>query len=205
MTQADKGGRKPRVTDKDLLDVFRDAEDPVLSTAEVADAVPIKRRGTLNRLRDLEDAGDLESKQIGGRNTVWWLAGLMDTESDRSETPADTPTTDGDAESADTRAESDTLAEDVRDYLEREDLGPKTPHGRSAVVDVFRYLREHGTAKTGEIQEAVYPEYADEWGTERTMWNTLDRDLGDVPGVEKPGRGKWAYTGDDDVRADLEL
>jgi len=68
------GGRKPRVTDDDLLDVFRATADPVLSTAEVADAVPIKRRGTLNRLRDLEDAGTLDSKQIGGRNTVWWLA-----------------------------------------------------------------------------------------------------------------------------------
>jgi len=205
MTQADKGGRKPRVTDRDLLDVFRDAEDPVLSTAEVAGAVPIKRRGTLNRLRDLEDAGDLESKQIGGRNTVWWLAGLMDTESGRSETPAEPPTTDADAESADTRAESDTLAEDVRAFLEREDVPPKTEHGRSAVVDVFRYLREHGTAKTGEIQEAVYPEYADEWGGARTMWNALDRYLPDVPGVEKGGYGEWAYTGDDDVREQLEL
>jgi hypothetical protein len=207
MTQADKGGRKPRVTDKDLLDVFRDAEDPVLSTAEVADAVPIKRRGTLNRLRDLEDAGDLESKQIGGRNTVWWLAGLMDTESDRSETPAETPTTDADAESADTRAESDTLGADVWRYLEREDVPPKTKHGRSAVVDVFRYLREHGTAKTGEIQDAVYPAYSEEWGSARTMWNALDRYLksGEIPGVEKGGYGEWAYTGDDDVREELEL
>jgi hypothetical protein len=204
MTQADKGGRKPRVTDRDLLDVFRDAEDPVLSTAEVAESVPIKRRGTLNRLRDLEDAGDLESKQIGGRNTVWWLAGLMDTESDRSETPADTPPTDGDAESADTRAESDTLAEDVRAYLEREDVPPKTEHGRNAVLDVFRHLREHGTAKTGEIQEAVYPEYTEEWGSARTMWNALDRYLPDVPGVEKGGYGEWEYTGDDDVREQLE-
>jgi hypothetical protein len=204
MTQADKGGRKPRVTDKDLLDVFRDAEDPVLSTAEVAESVPIKRRGTLNRLRDLEDAGDLESKQIGGRNTVWWLAGLMDTESDQSETPAKPPTTDGDAESADTRAESDTLAEDVRAYLEREDVPPKTEHGRSAVVDVFRYLREHGTAKTGELQDAVHPDYAEEWSTGRTMWNAIDRYFDDVPGIEKAGRGKWKYTGDDDVREHLE-
>jgi len=51
---SNKGGRKPRVTDEDLLDVFRSTSDPVLSTAEVADAVPIKRRGTLNRLQDRE-------------------------------------------------------------------------------------------------------------------------------------------------------
>ncbi|MFD1525729.1 MULTISPECIES: hypothetical protein [Halolamina] len=204
MDPPDTGGRKPRVTDRDLLDVFRDAEDPVLSTAEVADAVPIKRRGTLNRLRGLEDAGDLESKQIGGRNTVWWLADLLDVESDRSETRADTSATDTGAESADTRPESDTLPEDVRDYLEREDVPPKTEHGRSAVVDVFRFLREHGTAKTGEIQDAVYPDYTEEWGSARTMWNALDRYLPDVPGVEKGGYGEWEYTGDDDVREELE-
>ncbi len=77
-----QGGRKPRVTDKDLLDVFRSTSDPVLSTAEVADAVPIKRRGTLNRLQVLEEDGHLESKLIGGRNTVWWLvdeANVLDT------------------------------------------------------------------------------------------------------------------------------
>ena len=71
--QAVDGGRKLRVTDSDLLAVFENSADPVLSTAEVADAVAIKRRGTLNRLRRLEDDGELASKQIGGRNTVWWL------------------------------------------------------------------------------------------------------------------------------------
>jgi len=70
---SNKGGRKPRVTDEDLLDVFRATPDPVLSTVEVADAVPIKRRETLNRLQALKEDGELESKQIGGRNTGWWL------------------------------------------------------------------------------------------------------------------------------------
>lgn len=86
-----KRGRKPRVTDADLIAVLREAEDPVLSTAEIADRVPIKRRGTLRRLRNLEDVGVLESKQIGGRNTVWWLI-------DESRTPKP-------------RAEAETLAD----------------------------------------------------------------------------------------------
>jgi len=68
-------GRKPRVTDDELLDVFRSTDDPVLSTAEIAEPVPIQRRSVLNRLRKLEDLGLLDSKTIGGRNTVWWLTG----------------------------------------------------------------------------------------------------------------------------------
>lgn len=72
-TTASDGGRKPRVADDEILDLFRNTGDPVLSTREVADELPIKRRGTLNRLQSLADAGVLDSKEIGGRNTVWWL------------------------------------------------------------------------------------------------------------------------------------
>lgn len=67
------GGRKPRVSDAGILDVFRRTDDPVLSTAEVAAELPIKRRATLARLQTLQERGAVESKDIGGRNRVWWL------------------------------------------------------------------------------------------------------------------------------------
>lgn len=67
-------GRKPRESDEEILTVLRGAEDPVLSTAEVAEQLTIERRSTLNRLRALEEQELVESKQIGGRNTVWWLS-----------------------------------------------------------------------------------------------------------------------------------
>ena len=223
---SNKGGRKPRVADEDLLDVFRSTSDPALSTAEVAEALPIKRRGTLNRLRDLEAAGELDSKQIGGRNTVWWVIdkpGESRPESDPSgkvggspETTLDTESEELDTEETPTvddglpdekvnveTTEPDTLADAVRSYLDGNDIPPKTEHGRDAVIDVFRYLREHGTAKTGDIQDAVYSDYEDNWSTPRTMWNALDRHLEAVPGIEKSGYGKWAYAGDDTVRGDV--
>jgi hypothetical protein len=71
------------------------------------------------------------------------------------------------------------------------------------VVDVFRLLREHGTLSTGDLQEAVYPEYRDQWGSERTMWNAVDRYLEDIPGIAKGGYGEWTYAGDDAVREAL--
>jgi hypothetical protein len=67
-------GQKPRVSDGDVLDVFRATTDLALGTAEVADALPIGRRATYNRLTSLSEQGLLVSKQIGERNTVWWLA-----------------------------------------------------------------------------------------------------------------------------------
>ncbi|MDS0475709.1 winged helix-turn-helix domain-containing protein [Natrinema sp. 1APR25-10V2] len=74
MSQNSSSGRGPHATDEDILSVLRTTNDPVLSTAEIADQLPIKRRATLDRLRALEDTGLVESKRIGGRNTVWWLS-----------------------------------------------------------------------------------------------------------------------------------
>lgn len=74
MSEETKPGPTPRISDEEILAVFQDTEDPVLSTAEVTERIPLKRRATYNRLRSLADGGRLKSKQIGGRNTVWWLA-----------------------------------------------------------------------------------------------------------------------------------
>ena len=74
MSEESKPGPTPRVSDNEIIDLFRDTDDPVLSTAEVTEQVPLKRRATYNRLRSLADEGRLQSKQIGGRNTVWWIA-----------------------------------------------------------------------------------------------------------------------------------
>ncbi|WP_436900247.1 hypothetical protein [Halovenus halobia] len=74
MGEDSKPGPTPKVSNDEIIVLFRETDDPVLSTAEVAEQVPLKRRATYNRLRSLADEGRLESKQIGGRNTVWWLA-----------------------------------------------------------------------------------------------------------------------------------
>jgi hypothetical protein len=72
MANDSKAGRKPRVTDDEILQMFRDTGDPVLSTAEAAERLPIKRRATHKRLTSLREDGRLAGKQIGGRNAVWW-------------------------------------------------------------------------------------------------------------------------------------
>ena len=62
-----------KARDENILDVFEATEDPVLTTAEVAEELPIGKRATLNRLEDLVDRGEITSKDVGvGR--VWWRA-----------------------------------------------------------------------------------------------------------------------------------
>jgi len=211
---SNKGGRKPRVTDEDLLDVFRSTSDPVLSTAEVADAVPIKRRGTLNRLQALEEDGELESKQIGGRNTVWWFVG------GERITP-DERAVDEDAEKA--RTVRDRRREDTPDAPESDAVdGPledvEFPAGRdreecSAAVYAARdYLREHGPATKREIVAEVMPEHPLGYDVDgalekveagdryRGAWwrRVVKPGLKALPDVEAPARGasEWRYTGE---------
>jgi hypothetical protein len=93
----------------------------------------------------------------------------------------------------------DDLDERVAEYVEAEDIPPKTDHGRGAALDVFRELRAAGSLKTSKLQERVYANYEDNWSDGRTMWNAIDRHLEKIPGVQKGGYGEWEYAGDDAV------
>lgn len=72
-------GHTSRVSDEDVLAVFRSAREPVLSTSEVAEELPIQRRATHNRLQSLVEAGALAHKQIA-KSAIYWLPGHTDTE-----------------------------------------------------------------------------------------------------------------------------
>lgn len=65
-------GRVPTVSDDEILSVIRSHEDPVVSTAEVAEDLPIGHQGTLNRLGDLRDGGYVHTKLVGNAR-AWWL------------------------------------------------------------------------------------------------------------------------------------
>lgn len=71
MSEDNTPGRKPQVTEEEILEVFREAEEPVLTAPEVAAGLSIGRRALHNRLKQLEEKDQLVSKQAG-RSTVWW-------------------------------------------------------------------------------------------------------------------------------------
>ncbi|WP_084568885.1 winged helix-turn-helix transcriptional regulator [Halostagnicola larsenii] len=76
---SDGPGRKPIVTDDDILDIFRSSSDPVLTTSEVASNFNITHRGVRDRLEKLEQEGILECKKVGARGMVWWYPGHIST------------------------------------------------------------------------------------------------------------------------------
>jgi uncharacterized membrane protein len=68
----DTGGRKPVVTDKQILRLFTEADDPVLSAPELAEELPISKTGVYKRLRDLDERGLIDSKKFG-QGKAWWI------------------------------------------------------------------------------------------------------------------------------------
>lgn len=73
MSEDSTPGRKPRVSDEEILAVFRAADDPVLSTGEVTEHLPIKRSATYKRLDTLREEERLAGKEVGSRANVWWI------------------------------------------------------------------------------------------------------------------------------------
>ncbi|MFK8215448.1 winged helix-turn-helix transcriptional regulator [Haloferax volcanii] len=66
-------GRKPTVTDGEIISIFESHEDPFLSTAEVAEELNFSQQGTLKRLQSLESESYLSKKKAGG-SLIWWLS-----------------------------------------------------------------------------------------------------------------------------------
>jgi hypothetical protein len=70
------GGRPERVDDDKILELFFEADSPVLTTAEVASDLPIGQRATIDRLSSLSQREILAEKDVGQAGRVWWLKSL---------------------------------------------------------------------------------------------------------------------------------
>jgi hypothetical protein len=202
--RSDAGTFVETVTLEAVRDVFTQVRGPVVTSSDVAAALECTTEAARQKLTRLYDRGEIDKRKTG-RTVVYWReeesAGAPtdtardDPDPSRGHTPGDTGTP--------THADESGLIQDVRTYLEATDTGPKTDHGRGAVIDVFAYLREHGTAKTGELKQAVYPEYDDHYKSQKTMWESVYEYVKDTPGVEKAGYGQYRYAGDKETRETL--
>jgi|APHM01.1.fsa_nt_gi LexA DNA binding domain. len=67
----DGGGRDRSTDDMELIEAICNADGPVASTSEIAEAVGMTRQGAGNRLQQLADKGIVECKGAGS-GLMWW-------------------------------------------------------------------------------------------------------------------------------------
>jgi len=214
-TEAPDGGRPVETTAADVLAAFDDRDDPAepLTSTEVADRAGCSRRTALNRLHDLKDAGDVASKKVGGRARVWWVPRPSVGEAAPSSAPQErVRTSAGAADQSDatgdgTRETAETAAEVTPAAVDRDQLRDALPGNGAllkarvdAILRMYAYLREHGTAEKGDLLELVDVDTVG-YASPDSVWANMvkGRDtLRALPGVETPptGRTEWRYTGE---------
>lgn len=65
-------GRPEDVSDAEILQAVSDMAAPVASTSEIRDQLPIKHKGTYDRLMQLKDDGLIEGRKLPN-GWVWSL------------------------------------------------------------------------------------------------------------------------------------
>lgn len=67
---------RPRsFTNDELLETMRNHPRPFCTAQELADRFGVENKTILNRLKELEEKNEVESKRVGARARVFWLAG----------------------------------------------------------------------------------------------------------------------------------
>lgn len=66
-------GRKPTVSDEQVLREIALMADPVVTAPELAERLDITRQGANYRLGQLEEDGYVKSKKVGAHAIVYWL------------------------------------------------------------------------------------------------------------------------------------
>lgn len=197
--------RGPTVTDEEILAVFENTDDEPLQTGDVADDLPIPEHELRERLDDLHERdlvvpadGDLPGEQwrltTDGRAAVdvpeEELESDVEAQATKTtdvaastrdeETPA-TPPPDPDADpsgdlAASPMAEVEAFAGAESPAVERE--------RRSAIREVYGYLRQHGPATREDLQDDVFPDASGGYPTPEEWWDDLVRPgLDTLPGV----------------------
>lgn len=75
MSEAERDGddrRERKITDQDILKVFDRADEPVLTSSEIAEALPVTRQAVNYRLKRMHKDGLVDRKETGARAVVWW-------------------------------------------------------------------------------------------------------------------------------------
>lgn len=65
-------GRRPAVPVEDILELFAEGPDPAYGTTELAEVFGYTQAGMHRRLTELQESGQLASKNVGS-SIIWWI------------------------------------------------------------------------------------------------------------------------------------
>jgi len=70
-------GRTPKVSDEEIINCIREADEPFVTAKEIAGAVSLSRQAVNQRLNDLHSSGVVDKKSTGS-GVGWWVAESYD-------------------------------------------------------------------------------------------------------------------------------
>lgn len=196
------------MSDDELISVFADTDDPVLTASEIADQVAIGKRAVLNRLDALHEQGTVESKEVGARARVWWTQSTTPDkltpssipnegreQNDIAVTRSSAATVGTNGERQEKVAQDDTI-ETALDSAEIPGTEQQQERRRETLRAAYGYLREQGSARKSDFANDVYPDYTGGYSQPGGAWwrKVIRPNLDVFPGVVKPsGGGAWEY------------
>jgi predicted transcriptional regulator len=185
---------------EDVLDVFDAVDGPAITSSDVAEHLECTTEAARQKLQRLVEDGTLDRRKTG-RTVIYWRAER------RTHTPDDTPPRASAEESIGDDVDDDTdrltAALDATDDLRatvRPALagdGDLLERRVDAILRMYVYLREHGTAESDDLRDVVDPDAVDYAGAD-SVWSNMVKGkdtLRALPGVRTPSAGKatWRY------------
>lgn len=150
-------GKSSRIRDYEILELFSDSIDPVLSTTEVAEHLSLSNQGAKYRLEKLEREGHLQSKKVG-TTIIWWHTSLTQYLDEVS-----------------FEIQRNTIGVEVIDSLDIPGDGKQLKARRLAVDNIYQLLFEQERVKSSILKDRS-AELAPETGYQGTsIWNNCIR------------------------------
>jgi Fic family protein len=71
-TRNEEGQFKSEVSKDEILGMLEDSDDPVLTAKEISNELGVTSVTVNKYLKELQEEGLTERKQVGARAVVWW-------------------------------------------------------------------------------------------------------------------------------------
>jgi hypothetical protein len=196
-----------------VLGVFERVRGPVVTSADVADALDCSRDTARRKLKELHREGEVERRETAGR-VVWWLStptnapdrGEVVEDGEHNMSGPERVADPGDTGETPEHRERDVSAESAPVSVEGVDVEALDLPGRgddlrrrqAAVRAVLAHLREHGEAQAGDLRALAWDADGGSYADARSLWkNAVLPALGSVDAAASAGpSGKWRWVGE---------